>query len=102
MTEISSGPTTFEPGDIVQLKSFGPAMTVIAVNAEGVQVLWYGEVDDDVKTHVIPAIALEKITVLDDEDDEDEDEDDEEEDEDEDEDQKGRKHHGKKKHSRVA
>ena len=89
MTESSSGPTTFEPGDIVQLKSFGPAMTVIAVNAEGVQVLWYGEVDDDVKTHVIPAIALEKITVLDDEDDEDEDDDDEEDDEDEDDDHKG-------------
>ncbi len=99
MTEISSGPTTFEPGDIVQLKSFGPAMTVIAVTAEGVQVIWYGEAEDEVKTHVIPAIALEKITVLDEEDDEDEDEDDEDEDEDED-DHKGRKH--KKKHSRVA
>jgi uncharacterized protein YodC (DUF2158 family) len=101
MTEISSGPTTFEPGDIVQLKSFGPAMTVVAVNGEGVEVLWYGEVNDELKTHVIPAIALEKITVLDDED-EDEDEDDEDDDEDEDEDHKGRKHHGKKKHSRVA
>jgi uncharacterized protein YodC (DUF2158 family) len=103
MTEISSGPTTFEPGDIVQLKSFGPAMTVIAVNAEGVHVLWYGEVNDEVKTHVIPAIALEKITVLDDEDDEDEDEDDEDdEDDDEDEDNKERKRLGKKKRSRVA
>jgi hypothetical protein len=77
-------------------------MTVIAVNAEGVQVLWYGEVDDEVKTHLFPAIALEKITVLDDEDDEDDDDDDEEDDEDEDDDHKGRKHHGKKKHSRVA
>ena len=64
MTEISSGPTTFEPGDIVQLKSFGPAMTVICRQGDGVHVLWYGEVNDEVKTHVIPAIALEKITVL--------------------------------------
>jgi uncharacterized protein YodC (DUF2158 family) len=96
MTEIGSGPTTFEPGDIVQLKSFGPAMTVIAVTGEGVQVLWYGEVNDDVKTHVIPAIALEKITVLDEEDDEDEDDDD-----DDDDDRKGRKNHGRKKHRQI-
>jgi uncharacterized protein YodC (DUF2158 family) len=99
MTETSSGPATFEPGDIVQLKSFGPAMTVIAVTGAGVEVLWYGEVNDEVKTHVIPALALEKITVLDDEDDEDDD--DEDEDEDEDDDHKGRKHRGKK-HSRLA
>ena len=97
MSEISSGQTTFEPGDIVQLKSFGPAMTVLSVNGEGVQVLWYGEVNDEVKTHVIPAIALEKITVLDDDDDDDDDDD-----EDEDEDHKGRKHHGKKKQRHVA
>lgn len=96
MTDISSGPTTFEPGDIVQLKSFGPAMTVVAVSGAGVEVLWYGEVDDELKTHVIPAIALEKITVLEEEDDEDEDDDD---DDDDDDDHKGRKHHGKKKHS---
>jgi uncharacterized protein YodC (DUF2158 family) len=94
MTDISSGPITFEPGDIVQLKSFGPAMTVVAVSGAGVEVLWYGEVDDELKTHVIPAIALEKITVLEEEDDEDEDDDD-----DDDDDHKGRKHHGKKKHS---
>lgn len=101
MTETGSGPTTFEPGDVVQLKSFGPAMTVISVSAEGVQVLWYAEADDDVKTHVIPAIALEKITVLDDKDDDDDDEEDDD-DEDEDEDHKGRKHHGKKKQRNVA
>ena len=97
MTDISSGPTTFEPGDIVQLKSFGPAMTVVAVSGAGVEVLWYGEVDDELKTHVIPAIALEKITVLEEEDDEDEDDDDD----DDDDDHKGRKHPGKKKHSHA-
>jgi uncharacterized protein YodC (DUF2158 family) len=97
MTDISSGPTTFEPGDIVQLKSFGPAMTVVAVSDAGVEVLWYGEVDDELKTHVIPAIALEKITVLDEEDDEDEDDDDD----DDDDDRKGRKHSGKKKQSHA-
>ncbi len=87
MNETSKEPTTFEPGDVVQLKSFGPAMTVISVDAEGVHVLWYGEADDELKTHVVPAIALEKVTVLDLDDDEDEDEDEDE----------GRKHRGKKR-----
>jgi uncharacterized protein YodC (DUF2158 family) len=94
MIEIS-GPTTLEPGDIVHLKSDGPPMTVVSVEADGVHVIWYGEENDEVKSHVIPAIALEKITVVDDEE-EDEDEDDEE-DEDE-EDHRGRRHGGKKKH----
>ncbi|MEJ0095645.1 MAG: DUF2158 domain-containing protein [Methylocella sp.] len=92
MTESSSQTIKFEPGDIVQLKSFGPAMTVIATEADGVRVLWYAESNDEVRTQVIPAIALEKITVLDD-DGEGEDDDDD----DEDDDHKGRKHRGKKK-----
>ncbi|VTZ49739.1 conserved hypothetical protein [Methylocella tundrae] len=92
LSETSIGSATFEPGDIVQLKSFGPAMTVVSVDAEGVHVLWYGEATDELKTHVIPAIALEKITVLD----EDEDEEDED---DEDDDRKG-KQAGKKKRRR--
>jgi uncharacterized protein YodC (DUF2158 family) len=86
MTKTSNQTTDFEPGDIVQLKSFGPAMTVITAEADGVHVLWYAESSDEVKTHIIPTIALEKITVLYDEDDGDDDDDD-----------KGRKRHGKKK-----
>jgi uncharacterized protein YodC (DUF2158 family) len=94
MTEVSSKTTNFEPGDIVQLKSFGPAMTVISSEADGVHVLWYAESSDELKTHVIPAIALEKITVLDDEEDDEDDDDGE----DDDDDHKGRRRHGKKKH----
>ncbi len=94
MSEMTSGPTTFEPGDIVQLKSFGPPMTVVSVEADGVRVLWYGEESEEVKSHVIPAVALEKITVVDDEED---DEDDDDEDEHE-EDHRGRGRGGKRKH----
>ncbi len=89
MTELSSQTINFEPGDIVQLKSFGPPMTVISSEADGVHVLWYAESNDELKTHVIPAIALEKITVLDDEDEDDDDDDDDR--------HKGRKHHGRKR-----
>lgn len=97
MSGTSTGSMSFEPGDIVQLKSFGPAMTVVSVDAEGVHVLWYGEANDELKTHVIPAVALEKITVLDEDEDDDEDEGDED---DEDDDRKGSKQSGKKKRRR--
>jgi hypothetical protein len=79
-----SDAVTFEPGDVVQLKSMGPPMTVVAVEADGVHVLWYGEANDLIMSDILPAISLEKITILDDEDDEDEEEDD-------------RRRHGKKK-----
>jgi uncharacterized protein YodC (DUF2158 family) len=100
MSEISSGPTTFEPGDVVQLKSFGPPMTVVSIEADGVHVVWYGEESDEVKSHVIPAIALEKITVLDDDEDEDEDEDEDDDDDEDEEDHRGRRRGGKRKHRR--
>jgi uncharacterized protein YodC (DUF2158 family) len=84
MSDASKQPVTFDPGDVVQLKSMGPPMTVVAVEADGVHVLWYGEANDEVVSDVLPAISLEKITILDDEDDEDDDEED-------------RRRHGKKK-----
>jgi uncharacterized protein YodC (DUF2158 family) len=87
MTELVGGPVTFEPGDVVALKSGGPAMTVIDVKDEGVHCVWYGEAVDEVKTDVVPAIALQKADVFEDEDDAD----------DEDDDGK-RKKQGKKKH----
>jgi uncharacterized protein YodC (DUF2158 family) len=91
MSEISSDPTTLEPGDVVQLKSFGPPMTVVSIEADGVHVMWYGEESDEVKSHVLPAIALEKITVDDEEDDDEDDDEDEE-------DHRGRRRGGKRKH----
>jgi uncharacterized protein YodC (DUF2158 family) len=88
MTESSSQPRDFKPGDIVQLKSGGPAMTVVAVGGEGVHCLWYAELSDEVKTSTLPAISLESITILDDEDNDDDEDDD---------DSRGKKRDGKKK-----
>ncbi len=48
----------FKKGDIVQLKSGGPAMVVTGSTGEGVSVLWYGEVADDLKTGTVPAFSL--------------------------------------------
>ena len=48
----------FKKGDIVQLKSGGPAMVVTSQSGESVQVLWYGEVADEVKTGAVPAFCL--------------------------------------------
>jgi uncharacterized protein YodC (DUF2158 family) len=48
----------FKKGDIVQLKSGGPAMVVTGKTGDGVQVLWYGEVADDIKTGTVPAFSL--------------------------------------------
>ena len=48
----------FKTGDIVQLKSGGPAMVVTGQSGEGVQVLWYGEVVDEIRTGTVPAVCL--------------------------------------------
>ena len=48
----------FKKGDIVQLKSGGPAMVVTGEAGEGVQVLWYGEIVDEIKTGTAPGFCL--------------------------------------------
>lgn len=48
----------FNKGDIVQLKSGGPAMIVTGQTGETVQCLWYGEVADDVRTGSVPDFCL--------------------------------------------
>lgn len=63
---------SFQAGEVVQLKSGGPAMIVTGDSPEGVHCLWYGEANDDIKTSIIPAICLEALE-LDDEEDDDED-----------------------------
>ena len=73
----------FKPGDVVVLKSGGPAMTVAAVEEDDVKCLWIGE-EGELFREEIPAIALELIETEDDLDELDEDED-EDGDEDEDE-----------------
>ena len=62
---------TFKAGDLAQLKSGGPAMVVTGTDNAGVHCLWYGEANDDIKTAVIPEIALEPhdLELEDDEDD---------------------------------
>ena len=48
----------FHKGDIVQLKSGGPAMIVTGQSGDTVQCLWYGEVTDEVKAGAIPSFCL--------------------------------------------
>lgn len=67
MIEPLTGAITFEPGDVVALKSGGPAMTVVDVKENDVYCVWYGEAADEVKTDVVPTIALDKAIALDDE-----------------------------------
>jgi uncharacterized protein YodC (DUF2158 family) len=65
MIESLTGAVTFEPGDVVTLKSGGPTMTVIGVKEDGVQCMWYAEASDEVKTAGVPAICVEKATAFD-------------------------------------
>ena len=48
----------FKTGDIVQLKSGGPAMVVTGGDGGDVQVLWYGEIADEIKTGTVPGFCL--------------------------------------------
>ena len=79
-------------GDVVILKSGGPALTVAEVTNELVECVWIGE-EGDLFREKLPASVLEvaHIDTSDDEDEQDEDEESQDEDEDEDED-----HHAKK------
>lgn len=80
MGEVDTQSDEIAPGDVVQLKSFGPPMTVVSVEVGGVNVIWYDQTVGDVKTRLVPAVALEKIdlTVSDEEDDDEGDEDEDE------------------------
>ncbi len=69
----------FAPGEIAQLKSGSPALTIIAVEGEIVEVLWFAEEVAEFRTQKIPAVALDALEI---EEFTDADEDDEEEEED--------------------
>ena len=60
---------TFKTGELVQIKSGGPAMVVTGTSPEGVHCLWYGEANDDIKTGIIPEICLEVPEMEDEEED---------------------------------
>lgn len=48
----------FKKGDIVQLKAGGPAMIVTGQTGDEVEVLWYGEMSDEIKTGAVPSFCL--------------------------------------------
>ncbi len=49
---------SFNKGDIVQLKAGGPAMVVTGTTGDAVEVLWYGEASDEIKTGSVPSFCL--------------------------------------------
>ena len=55
----SAQPPTFNPGDVVVLKSGGPKMTVTAVHTDHVRVVWFthGRTDDN----CYPKISLQHV-----------------------------------------
>ncbi len=57
----------FKPGEIVQLKSGGRGMTVARQTKDGVDVIWYAESDDAVRSATIPPACLSPIEFDDDE-----------------------------------
>ena len=48
---------SFQPGDVVFLKSGGQSMTVAAITDEDVECIWLGE-EGDLFRQPIPAVAL--------------------------------------------
>ena len=72
----------FAPGDIVQLKSGSPALTVVGVEGEEVKVFWYADEVGEFRSLSIPAVALESLELDDFADDGEEDEDEDEDEED--------------------
>lgn len=61
----------FKPGEVVQLKSGGRGMTVVRQTKDDVDVVWYADSDDAVRTATIPAACVALIEFEDDEFDED-------------------------------
>lgn len=55
----------FKKGDIVQLKAGGPAMIVTGASGETVDVLWYAEIHDEIKTGSVPSFCLVEAEIED-------------------------------------
>ena len=69
---------SFEPGQVVTLKSSSQPMTVVAIAAEDIDCVWIGD-EGEYFRESIPAVALIPVEADDDEDDEGEDDEAEEE-----------------------
>jgi uncharacterized protein YodC (DUF2158 family) len=83
---------SFAQGDTVNVKSGGPALTVLSVDGDQVKCLFFSEELGDFRETVIPAFALEAFDEDDDTEEVAEADDEEHEDEDEDEDEDGERH----------
>jgi uncharacterized protein YodC (DUF2158 family) len=76
LPNIGENKMALEPGDIVQLKSGGPLMTVVALEKSDVRCIWHSASAEALCSALIPAAALDHIDLADDEDLEDEEEED--------------------------
>ena len=75
---------TFQPGDVVALKSGGQPMTVANVADEGIQCIWIGE-EGELFRETLPALVLQAAEMFEAEDEDEEDAEDEKAEADEDE-----------------
>lgn len=66
----------FAPGDIVQLKSGSPALTVISETGDHVNVVWYSDENGEFRTQSLNVIALEALEIPEFEEEEDEEDED--------------------------
>lgn len=69
---------TLKAGDVVILKSGGPALTVAEIKGDNVECVWIGE-EGELFREELPSVVLESVEIDLSDDDEDEDEDEEEE-----------------------
>lgn len=52
----------FETGDVVQLKSGSPKMTVVSVVADAITVVWIHYNTGNLQTVTVPAVCLVAVT----------------------------------------
>lgn len=52
----------FEPGQLVTLKSGGPPLTVVSVNAGNVRCVWFAHADDRLQEASIAAACLDALS----------------------------------------
>ncbi len=52
----------FEPGQLVTLKSGGPPMTVVLVDAGKVRCIWFAHADDRLQEASIAAVCLDALS----------------------------------------
>ena len=57
------------PGEIVQLKSGGPLMTVVTVEDKRITCMWYAQEQGEFRTLVFELAGLDEIDIEDDDDD---------------------------------